>query len=371
MDAAVSYPYSPAAGQGAYGQTYRGKGNPKRARPRKPRPPRPVPPPPRPVVDPFAPRTNEQIQAQVSAEQMKLLGPIIQEIQRAIEARSQAGQQAIQGYTSQLGGLWSGAAGQTRAAYDQARQAQAGVNTALADRLGGFGQGLSSEIGGMLAGINAPANVQQQFAGGAGLTAQGAANAGFARGSDGLEQLIGQGAAAQGYAAQLPGIAGLTGLQTSKGLQAQLNKELADQLGQARTGAASSSSSLYQHLLDQELEKAIAKQSGLVNKEKLSADRYNKQQTLRYKQQKDKFDRGIKLANLGISQQRVNETARAHGISEKQAAHRLIQQAQNARNVNLRQSRWRVDQQGNIIWRVNKKTGKRERVPIPKPKNKG
>jgi len=64
---------------------------------------------------------------------MKLLGPIIAEIQRAIEARSQAGQQAIQGYTSQLGGLWSGAARQTRAAYDQARQAQAGVNTALAD----------------------------------------------------------------------------------------------------------------------------------------------------------------------------------------------------------------------------------------------
>ena len=225
---------------------------------------------------------------------------------------------------------------------------------------------MSSEIGGKLAGINAPANIQQQVTSGAGVTAQGAANAGFAKGSAGLEQLIGQGAAAQGFAAQLPGIAGLTGLQTSRGLQAQLNKELVDQLGQARSGAASSSSSLYQHLFDQELEKAIARQSGLVNKEKLSADRYNKQQTLRYKQQKDKFDRGIKLANLGISQQRVNESARAHGISEKQAAQRLIQQAQNARNANLRQSRWRVDQHGNLIWRVNKKTGKRERVPIPK-----
>src|SRR5438105_3299496 len=84
-----------------------------------------------------------------------------------------------------------------------------------------------------------------------------------ARGSAGLEALNAQGAAAQAYGAQMPGIAGLTGLQSGRQLQAQLNQELGTQLSSVGANAASNQSSIYQHLLDQELQKAIASQSGL------------------------------------------------------------------------------------------------------------
>lgn len=306
-------------------------------RPRPPRPPRravpkphaPKPPVRRQVLDPFAPQSEDQSRARAAALMQSQLGPLMAQIQQAIEARSRSGQQAIQGYTGELGHLWQGVPAATGKAYDTARASQSGINEALANRLGSFGKDLGSEIQGKIG--YAPAAVQQQVAGGAQQTAQGVANANFAKGSAGIEALNAQGAAAQAYGAALPGIAGLTGLQSSKQLQGQLNSELARQLGDARSQSQTSLASLYERERDRELQKAVASQSGLINKDKLNADRTYKQQTLRYKQAKDRNDRSVKLKNLGISQQRVTEYARHNGISEGQAGRRLIQQGRNAR----------------------------------------
>jgi hypothetical protein len=335
---------------------------PKRRPPKKVLPARPRPPVRRVVKDPFAPISDEKLRAQAGSLVQDQLAPIIASIRAAIESRSQAGGQAISGYTQQLGNLWQGAPGVAKSAYDQATAAQSGINTALANRLGTFGQNLAGEVGNKLA-YAGPSG--QQVASNVGTAAQGTANANFAKGAAGTEMLNAQSAAAQTAAGALPGIAGLTGLQNIKQLQAQLSKELGDQLSQAQTGASSSIASIYQHLVDQELQKAIASQSGLINRDKLAVDVQYKKQSLAYKKQKDKYDRQIKLANLGISQQRVSEYARHNGITETQAANRLAQQAQTNRAKAHRPNAALSAKYGYIVdsnGRPILKNGKRQKV---------
>jgi hypothetical protein len=340
---------------------------PPRPKATRPRPVRPPKPPTRPVhrtfTDPFAPLSDAELRARAASEAQGALGPLLAQIQQAIEARSRSGMAAIGGLTNELGGLWRGVAPATQGIYGEAQKSGSQINDALANRLGQFGQGLQGEMAGKAALQGAPAGPAGEISQGAAQTALGAANAGFARGSAGLEMLNTQGAAAGAYGAKLPGIAGLTGIQSGRQLQAQLNQTLADQLSSAQTGAASSQSSIYQHLLDQELQKAIASQSGLINKDKLAAQQYNKRQDLIYKRQKDKRANQIKMQSLGISAARVTEYARHNGISEQQAQRRLIQQGQ--RNKVLRaqgRTRNRIAQQ-NANTSAKGKAGKKK---VPK-----
>jgi hypothetical protein len=359
MTSGWSQPSSPpAAGFGLYGRQAPGTTGPRYKPPRQPHPKAParvrVPkaptrPVPRTYVDPFAPSSDAELQARAGQIGGAQLAALIDQIRQAIEGRSRSGTAAIGSLTNQLGGLMSGVGPASQKIYDTARASGSQINDALANRLGQFGQGLAGEQAGKFALQGAPAGVAGQIAGGAQQTAQGAANAGFARGSAGTEMLNTQGAAAGAYGAALPGIAGLTGIQNERNLQAQLSKAFADQVGAAQTGAQSTIASVYQHELDQELQKAIAKQSGLVNQEKINAANYNKNAALTYKKQNDQRNRAIKLKSLGISQQRVNETIRAHNISRTQAENRLIQQGNiAARNARQRAAAQRETHRHNV-----------------------
>src|SRR5438128_1044753 len=121
---------------------------PKRHAPTRPRPVKPR----RQIVkDPFAATPDAQLQAQARALAQAQTGPLLQQLQAAIEARSRSGSAAIGGYTQQLGSLFSQVAPQTAGIYNEAIKQQSGTNTALANRLGSFGQGLAGEVGNKLA----------------------------------------------------------------------------------------------------------------------------------------------------------------------------------------------------------------------------
>src|SRR4051794_1453137 len=108
-------PAPPTGGFGLYGSQAPGTHGPRYRPPRPPRrrAPHPrVPKPPKPpvhrqVVDPFAPESEDQTRARVRSMLQGELGPILQSIQSAIEARSRSGTAAIGGLTQQLGGLFS------------------------------------------------------------------------------------------------------------------------------------------------------------------------------------------------------------------------------------------------------------------------
>jgi hypothetical protein len=331
---------------------------------RPPKPIRPKPPtrPVRQVVhDPFAPTSDAQLQARAQSQATAQTSPLLQALQQAIEARSQSGSNAIGGYTKELGGLLSNVAPQTANIYNQAIQSQSGTNQQLADRLGSFGQGLQGEVGSKL-GFAGP--VGQQIAGQAGQTAQGAANAGFARGAAETGMLNAHSAAAQTYGAKLPGIAGLTGLQNIKHLQQQLSQEFADKAGQISAHAQDIFSSIYQHELDMEWQKVLAKQSGQFKSAAAVADAKYKAQMMAYRQATLSWKKAQQKAQLNLRAQSQAETRAHHGVTESQGQARLSQQERNARNQNLRQNKWQVNPDGSFKYRWNKITHRRERIPI-------
>jgi hypothetical protein len=124
---------------------------------------------------------------------------------------------AIQGYTNELARQLEPLAGQVGGIYQQAQQTQAGIDTTLANRLQGAGEGAAGTVAAQLAAAGQsthPANLIR-------AQALGAANAGLAVGSANQGMLTAQGASAQTYAAGLPGLARLGGLQAQRDLSAQ------------------------------------------------------------------------------------------------------------------------------------------------------
>lgn len=273
-------------------------------------------PPPRPTlrvsVDPFAPRPDAALRSQAQSEANSQTSPLLQQLQQAIEARSQSGSNAIGGYTKSLEGLFSNVAPQTAGIYNQAIQAQSGVNSELANRLGNFGQQQQQQIGNKLA-YAGPSG--QSVASNAGLVGQGAANAGFAKGAAETSMLRTQGAAAQAYGAQLPGIAGLTGLQTIKHLQNQLSQEFADKAGQISAHAQDLFGTIYNHLLDQEWQKTLAKQSGQFKSQTARDKAYNQSRLDAYRQATLAWHKAQAAANNKLKARGQNITVRGQNIT--------------------------------------------------------
>jgi hypothetical protein len=326
---------------------------PKRHAPTRPRPVKPVR---QRVVDPFAATSDAQLQARAQALAQAQTGPLLQQLQQAIEARSRSGSAAIGGYTQQLGNLFSQVAPQTAGIYNEAIKQQSGTNTALANRLGSFGQGLAGEVGNKLA-YAGPSG--QSVASNTGVVGQGAANAGFAKGAAETGMLNAHSAAAQAYGAKLPGIAGLTGLQSVKQLQAQLSQEFADKAGQITAHAQDIFSNIYQHELDMEWQKTLARQSGQFKSAQAVADAKYKAQLVAYKNATLAWRRAQAAADRKLRAQSQAETARHHTATEA-AANRAA--AERARADRAREAQQRRNETGR-----NKRSGSKGKRPSGNP----
>ena len=331
--------YGPQA-PGTTGPRYRGQ----RKKFTRPRPKAPVR---KKVFDPFAPISDADLRARAMSMTNEQLGPILENIRRLYAERSAQGQAAIRGTTSALGNLFAQAAPQTAAAYGEATKSVNATNSELANRLGAFGQNLGAEVGGKLAAINAPAAVQSEIGGGAQQTAQGVANANFAIGAAEGNRLAAEGAHAGEYAAKLPGIAGLTGMQHARELEAQLNRQLQDDLAEQSSHASETFTNLYLHLVDQEWQKTLARTSGQFKSAQAAADaQYHAQQIafkraeLAWKKAKAKADRAQKETDAkrraGISQQNADTSAKA---AQESARHNKASEAQAAANERGRNQR--------------------------------
>jgi hypothetical protein len=351
--------YKPPRSTGGWSRAPKGAWKPpRRSPPRTHAPVRPV----RQVaVDPFAPTPDAQLVSRAQSMANSQTSPLLQQLQAAIEARSQSGSNAIGGFTKELGNLFSNVAPQTAGIYNQAIQAQSGTNQQLADRLGSFGQGLQGEVGNKLGFAGA---VGQQIAGQAGQTAQGAANAGFAKGAAETSMLNTHSAAAQTYGAQLPGIAGLTGLQSIKHLQQQLSQEFTDKAGQISTHAQDLFSQIYQHELDMEWQKVLAKQSGQFKSQAAADKAYNEAQMMAWRKGTLRWRKSQDVAHNNLRQQQIDETKSHHRATETQAQQAAQQRARSERDQNRRQNKWQTNPDGSFRYRRNKITGNKERIPL-------
>lgn len=180
-----------------------------------------------PVVAPPAP-----IPQTIQQQAQSILDPVSKSITDAINARVQAQQSAITGYSKDLAGLMGQYAPASKAIYGDAQQGQAAVDAATGGVLQGQGQAGQDALGAELAKISADPGTAARLNATAAANTTGATGALAARGSASLSDLISRGASAQDYGAKQPGIAGLYGLQATKAAQSQGTNDTASAVGQ-------------------------------------------------------------------------------------------------------------------------------------------
>ena len=167
--------------------------------------------------------------------------------------------------------------------------------------LAGQGGGLADELARKLG----AAGQETASAGAARDIGAGAAGTSYAQGSATLGQLLAQGAAAKGYAAKLPGIAALGGLQSSKQLQAQSAASLAEQLGSVRSQVPGLISQTLSDLQNRELQKYITRK-GFA------------QDAAAFGEEQRQFDTGIAMDIAGAQADQAQGTAEDRKANKKE-----------------------------------------------------
>lgn len=174
--------------------------------------------------DPLAPLRPRQVRRQVRQDVLANTRPIA----RMIGARATSGAQNISGIANELAQHLGALAPQERAIYGAAKSDLGGLDTAIADRLAAAGQTGEADLRKQASLTGVPSALVESLAGGAGAAGAGAAASGFTRGSAEVAALNSRGAGAEDYAARMPGLARLSGLQGVRDVQAHSQRDLAD-----------------------------------------------------------------------------------------------------------------------------------------------
>lgn len=287
--------------------------------------------------NPLAPLSQKQLNQMAQRYAQAQYGPVLSQINKDYAQRAQAGASAIAGSTNQLAQALAPIAGQTHAIYGQAQQAQAGLDTGLANRLTAAGIAAQSDVGGQLAAAGqapSPVNLGQIGA--------GAGAASYGLGSAALSRLVAEGAARENYGAQLPGIARLAGAQRGQDLALQLESGRQKDVGDLRSKIPGTVAQIQQDLQNREFQKAAANLSYSGNTAALQQkyDALNEQRrshTLTYKAKM----KAITAANTR-SGMTLKERARHNQVSEDEQSKRdLIHQRQTAQRLKQqRRQQW-------------------------------
>jgi hypothetical protein len=245
--------------------------------------------------DPFAPLTPKQQTKQVHKLVSSQTVPLISAINKEYAQHVKSGEMAIGGYTNALYRQLQPMAEQTHATYATALGQQAADDAALANRLAGVGgevaQNLRAQTGLDPTQAAALAAAAQTQGAGAGATVAGLGTA--ARGA-----LRGAGTAAEAYAGELPGIARIAGQQQESRLRGQLEYERQRSVSGIREKLPALTQQVAKDIRDTELQKAIAVQSGLVEKQKLRSD-------IAYKRAQARATAAYHAAQIGLGKGRL------------------------------------------------------------------
>ena len=318
------------------------------------------------------PWTEQQIAQRSRQEVMSGVNPAIAAAEGAIGRRSKAGSSAITGYTSELANALMPFFQSAGSIYDAAAGSQGALMAALPAALTGQGRELGGELGAKMAQINAPGAQIDQVAGGAERTGAAAGAVSGALGSAELARLRSDQQADRAYAGAQPGIAGLRGAENSRTLQLQLNRELADTLGEITSRVPSQMSELVRSYRQDEFDKGIARETlsqeerqlrqkylemraeAKTDAEKSALDRWYKEQKL-----------ALEAGRLSVSQQNAATTA------AKAAAGAAAKAADKAAEVKADKRTTQTDARAAVFARAQEiadATAKNPDTGIPSPR---
>lgn len=237
-----------------------------------------------------------------------LLDPVVKQVTDLLNARINAEQNAVTGYSGELArlfGLYSGTAGK---AFDSGIASTAAVNDALANRLAGVTTAAGNDLAAKLAAINADPGTAARISSDLAAAGKGAGNAGFALGSADLSTMLGRKANAQEYGAKLPGLAGLYGLNDTRAVQQRGTQDLASALTDIQGNAPSLVSSLLsqiQNYRSQQAQLQFERDQFGVKTKAASAAAAAEAADKAYQRRKDQASFDIQVRKLGLSEARL------------------------------------------------------------------
>lgn len=257
------------------------------------------------ITDPLMPTPRGQRQKEIRASVNAQTAPLIADIQRRIKAQAAAGTRNIAGTSSALQQSLLPMQGNINDIYSRGISELGGLDQRLADRL----QGLGGQMG-------------------IGDVGQGAAAASIGSGNAELAQMLSQRAAGETYAAKLPGLAQLQGLQNIGILNAQKQRDLVDQTGEISRQVPGLVQNLMSDSDRREVEKGIALRGfGMDQAELLTeARRYAEQEATRRAQlaetrKKNRTAAAQKRRDLDL-EERENEQKNALELEKEKGRNR-------------------------------------------------
>jgi hypothetical protein len=251
------------------------------------------------AYNPMAPLNQKQQRQLARRYAQAQFGPVLAQINAEYARRAQSGANAISSSTQQLAAQLAPQAAQTHANYAGAQDAQAALDQAIAAKLSGAGAAASADVGKQLGAAGIPQSVDLAKLG------AGAGAASFGIGSAAQSRLIAQGAAAENYAGTLPALARLGGTQRGQDLALQLEHGRQTDVGNLRAKIPGAVSQIEQSLGNQEIQKSIAVQSGLISGAKLQQSQSQFQQREQRYAQQNQVSNLYKAAGLKISQEQL------------------------------------------------------------------
>jgi hypothetical protein len=286
--------------------------------------------------DPLAPIAPRALRRQVTADVRAQTIPLARELTRQINAQAAAGAANIAGVSNQLAQTLGSQQGIQRDIYERARASQGALDTEQANAFGQAGQGLASGLAARLQSAGAPSTLADSL----GAAMRGAAGAGLARGSAEVGQLTADQAGAESYAAKLPGLAQLAGLQGVSQRRAQAQQDLSTQLGALNAKVPGLIAQELESARQNEYNKAVArlgfgeKGAAIQGQNARTQAEINARLTVAQIQSRDR-NRAIDAANQRTGQT-LAERSKEHGITAAEQAKR-DQQSYNVRRKALKE----------------------------------
>lgn len=239
---------------------------------------------------------GNQATAEINAQTTPLLA--------GLDKAAASGQAAINGYTQQFAGELAKIAPNVAGAYSTAENQQSALDTALAAELRNAGGSAAQDLTNTLQARGQDTSVAAQ----ATQTGNGLAGASYATGSAGLGNLIARGAAANAYGAELPGLAALSGLQATKGLQSDVANQRAAIISDAQAQYPTLANQAFNQLLGQQ-RNALTEQGQQITQQKNQQAAAATTQKLKQSAQLAQLADQIKQQTANTGTVRANNTA--------------------------------------------------------------
>lgn len=295
----------------------------------------------RPPRDPLLPLREREIRQQARGQTM----PLARELGRMLEARAAAGARNIEGVTNRLASSLGGYEQRVGDIYGKSREQLGALNQQVGSAISAAGQQGASALAERLR----LSGGDPSLAAALGTAGAGASAAAQAYGGAELAQLISNEASGRTYAASLPGIAKLGGLQGIRELQARKQQDLAEGMSDIRSRIPG----VERDIRDREVQKAVALRTFGLDEAKLYEEsrQFEREQSQDARQKA--LDRREDARQKALDRQAdAREAAADRAQAEREAASK-------GRQVDMAQSRARgyyVDKQGRPV--LSKKGGR-------------